>query len=319
MVSDLAAGLARRGHSVRVYCAEGSEVPGVELVTVPRPGDAATGLVMPGGAPPPPALGVAFAIAGMFEALKAGREDVISQHAFDAPAFDLAAGLPALHTLHLPPMVPSVVEAAARVPARQLATVSKSCLRSWTALGVGIDHVLPNGVADFEPGSLAFEPAALVAGRLSPEKGVEHALEASRAARLPVKVVGAAYDPAYRIDLDGAEVLGALPRDELRRLMAACAVTVCAIRWEEPFGLVAAEAQMAGCPVAGYRRGALPEVVEEGVSGILADPDDIEGLATAIRKCLELDRRLVRSSAQRRLSLESAIDRYESTLQEVAG
>jgi len=50
----------------------------------------------------------------------------------------------------------------------------------------------------------------LVAGRLSPEKGVEHALEASRAAGLPVKVVGAAYDPAYRIDLDGAEVLGAL-------------------------------------------------------------------------------------------------------------
>lgn len=319
MVSDLAAGLARRGHSVRVYCAEGSEVPGVELVTVPRPIDAATGLVMPGGGPPPPAPGLAIAIAGLFDAVRAGREDVISQHAFDAPAFDLAADLPVLHTLHLPPLVPLVVESASRVPARQLATVSESCLRSWAAVGVDIDHVLPNGVADLEPGSDAIERVVLVAGRLSPEKGVEHALEASRAAGLPVKVVGDAYDPAYRIDLDGAEVLGALPRDELRRLMAACAVTVCAIRWEEPFGLVAAESQMAGCPVAGYRRGALPEVVEEAVSGVLVDPDDIEGLATAIRTCLELDRRLVRSSARRRLGLEAAIDRYEATLKEVAG
>ena len=81
---------------------------------------------------------------------------------------------------------------------------------------------------------------------------------------------------------------------------------------------LAAEAQTAGCPVAGYRRGTLPEVVEEGVSGILVDADDIEGLAMAIRTCLELDRRLVRSSARRRLGLEAAIDRYEAALKEVA-
>src|SRR5438105_255690 len=82
-------------------------------------------------------------------------------------------------------------------------------------------------------------------------------------------------------------------------------------RWEGPFGMVAAEAQMAGCPVAGYRRGALPEVVDEGVSGFLATPDDIESLATAIGHCLALDRAAVRASAQRRLGLERALDRYE--------
>ena len=119
------------------------------------------------------------------------------------------------------------------------------------------------------------------------------------------------------MDLDGAKHLGELTRIELRHVMASSAVTVCAARWDEPFGLVAAEAQMAGCPVAAYARGGLPEVIEDGVSGFLSDPDDVTGLATAITKCLSLDRASVRSSARRRLGLEAALDRYERVLGEL--
>jgi glycosyltransferase involved in cell wall biosynthesis len=164
--------------------------------------------------------------------------------------------------------------------------------------GVGVGRVLRNGVADIQVGRPAADRVVLIAGRISPEKGIEHALRSARAAGLGVRIAGAAYDPSYKVDMDGAEVM--------------------AVRWDEPFGLVAAEAQMAGCPVAAYRRGALPEVVEEGVSGVLADPDDIEGLARAIKECLDLDRRLVRSSARRRLGLEAALDSYEVALAEVA-
>jgi glycosyltransferase involved in cell wall biosynthesis len=159
---------------------------------------------------------------------------------------------------------------------------------------------------------------ALVAGRISPEKGVEDALAAARTAGLGVIVAGAHYDPTYEVDLSGAQVLGPLPRDQLRRLMASSAVTICAVRWEEPFGMVAAEAQMAGCPVAAYHRGALPEVVEEGVSGFLARPDDVADLALAIRLCLALDRAAVRASALRRLGFEGALDGYEIALRATA-
>jgi glycosyltransferase involved in cell wall biosynthesis len=138
-------------------------------------------------------------------------------------------------------------------------------------------------------------------------------------AALPVRVVGEQYDPGYRVDLSGVERFGAMARDDLRRMMARCAVTVCAVRWDEPFGMVAAEAQMAGCPVAAYRRGALPEVVEEGVSGFLAQPDDISALAHAIAQCLDLDRAEIRSSARRRLGFEPVLDRYEAALREAAG
>jgi len=96
-------------------------------------------------------------------------------------------------------------------------------------------------------------------------------------------------------------------------------VTICAVRWDEPFGMVAAEAQMAGCPVAAYGRGAMPEVVEEGVSGFLAEPDDVDALTRAVGSCLALDRAAVRASAQRRLGLEAALDQYEIALREAAG
>jgi UDP-glucose:tetrahydrobiopterin glucosyltransferase len=317
-ISDLAAGLTRRGHEVRLHCAEGSEVPGVTLVMVPAPADAAAALVMPAGPAPGTAPGVAAAIEAMFRSITADT-DVVSQHAFDAPAFEAAAkGPPMLHTLHLPPLVPAVVKAVARVDSMHLATVSESCRTSWRHVGVEIARVLRNGVPDLYLEGAPVEKAALVAGRLSPEKGIEHALGAARAAGLPVRVAGAAYDPSYDVDLGDAERLGPLPRDDLRRLMARSAVTVCAVRWDEPFGLVAAEAQMAGCPVAAYRRGALPEVVEEGVSGFFAEPDHVDDLSNAIRRCLTLDRSSVRSSALKRLGLQEALDRYEAALEEVA-
>jgi len=318
MVCDLALGLVHRGHRVAIHCVEGSEVPGVDLITVPPPRDAAQALVMPLGRPAPQAPGVAAAIAEMFDAIRSTRPDVVSQHAFDAPAFDHARGLAALHTLHMPPLVPAVVAAASSTPVGHLATVSASMQRAWRVAGVDVRRVLRNGVEDVDVPDGAPEHMALVAGRISPEKGIEDALTAARVAGLQVRMAGAVYDPAYDVDLQGAEPLGELTRLELRRVMATSAVTVCAVRWEEPFGLVAAEAQMAGCPVAAYNRGALAEVVEDGVSGFLATPDDAASLAQAIERCLTLDRREVRASARRRLSLDGAIDGHETALMEIA-
>jgi len=62
----------------------------------------------------------------------------------------------------------------------------------------------------------------------------------------------------------------------------------------------------------------MPEVVEEGVSGFLATPDDVHDLARAIARCRMLDRRTVRASAQRRLGLEEMLNAYEAAFREVA-
>ncbi len=319
IVADLAAGLAGRGHDVVLYCAEGSHVPGVELRTVPVPEGAERALVMPGGSQPQRIMGVREAFERMFTALRREPPDAISSHAFDAEAFEMAGGLPVLHTLHLPPIVDRVTRAVAIVDTGSLATVSQSCRRDWARVGINLDRVLFNGVPDFGEPAGPVEPIALLAGRISPEKGIDHGVTAALLVGLRPVVVGPSYDRGYRPSLPGAEFRESLSRTQLRDLMSRSAVALVPIRWDEPFGLVAAEAQMAGCPVAAYRRGAMPEVVEEGVSGCLAAPDSVEELTAATRDALRLDRDVVRASALRRLGLEPMLDRYESALKAVAG
>jgi UDP-glucose:tetrahydrobiopterin glucosyltransferase len=311
-LTDLARGLAGRGHSVLLYCAAGSEVPGVELLQVPVDAAVARAMVMPGGAPSGPVPELRQAFEQLFAEVRRRGADAVSQHAFDAEAIELAEGLPVLHTLHLPPLVPSVV-AAARATAGRLATVSNSCRGEWAKVGVET-IVLPDGVPDWQPEPGPVRPVALIAGRISPEKGIDDGVAAARLAGLEPLVVGGDYDPAYRARLAGVEIRPPLPRRELWRLMAECAVTLMPVKWEEPFGLVAAEAQVAGCPVAAYARGALPEVVGEGAGGFLARPDDVEDLARAIRRCLELDRASVRAQARDRLLLDRSLDAYEEAL-----
>jgi glycosyltransferase involved in cell wall biosynthesis len=287
-------------------------VPGVELVQVPVEAAVARALVKPGGPPAEPVPELRRAFEALFTELRHRGADAVSQHAFDAEAIDLAEGLPVLHTLHLPPLVPAVV-AAARASASRLATVSESCRRDWASVGVEA-IVLPDGVPDWLPGPGPVRPVALIAGRISPEKGIEDGIAAARLAGLEPLVLGSDYDRDYRTRLAGVEIRPPVTRRELWRLMAESAVTLQPIKWEEPFGLVAAEAQVAGCPVAGYARGALPEVVVDGAGGYLARPDDVEDLARAIGRCIDLDRASVRAQARERLLLDRSLDAYEEAL-----
>jgi glycosyltransferase involved in cell wall biosynthesis len=312
-LTDLARALAGRGHDVAVFAAEGSEVAGVRVVTVPAPAGVERALVRPaggGGAVELPGLREAFA--RLFDAVRSERLDAVSQHAFDAEALDLAGGLPVLHTLHLPPLVPSVVAAARRSRA-PLVTVSEAMRAAWAAAGVPGVRVIRDGVPAFDQPAERVRPRALVAGRVSPEKGTAVAIEAARRTGLEPLVVGGIYDRAYwersvRVPVAPVE------RPALWRLMAGSAVALAPIEWDEPFGLVAAEAQMAGCPVVGYRRGGLPEVVEEGTGGFLVPPGDLDALVAAVPRALALDRRLVREGALRRLGIDAAATGYEAAL-----
>ena len=311
-VADLARGLAGRGHRVELYCAGGSEVPGVELVEIAVGAEVSRALVMPGASRSEAVPELRDGFERLFKELRRRGADAVSQHAFDAEAIELAEDLPVVHTLHLPPLVPGVV-AAARTSRARFATVSGSAQAGWASARL-VTALLPDGVPDWKPEPAPVEPVALIAGRISPEKGIEDGVAAARLAGLEPLVVGGEYDHAYRSRLRDVEIRPPLPRAELWRLMARSAVTLMPAKWEEPFGLVAAEAQVAGCPVAAYARGALPEVISEGAGGFLARPDDVADLAEAIRRCLQLDRSRVRDQARERLLIDRSLDAYEEAL-----
>ena len=214
-VSDLARGLAGRDHDVHVYAASGSEIPGVEVVDTgvdprslagtlyrafgPSPGEPGAGEPGEGEsaeASAEPAFRTAYA------AMQTTRYDVIHNHAFDAPAIRLAITLqaPVVHTLHLPPdkaVSAALRQAAQRARPPSVATVSAVQASAWRRV-VGVDAVLPpyppTGVI---PWSGAAGTGALLAGRLSPEKGAAEAIDIARAAGVPIDVYGDPYDPRY--------------------------------------------------------------------------------------------------------------------------
>lgn len=280
---------------------------------------AAQALLMPGSKDEPaasPVMRQAFEL--LFEELRRRGADTVSQHAFDAEAIEMSDGLPVLHTLHMPPISSRVLGEVITSRAA-FATVSESCRRAWAAAGAGQVTVIRNGVPVFSVQDVSIRDVALLAGRLSPEKGFEDGIAAARAIGLQPLVVGVPYDKSYQLDLAGVEVLPPQPRSELWQLMAGAKVTLLPVHWDEPFGMVGAEAQMAGCPVAGYSRGGLVEIVEPGVSGFLSEAGDVKALGEAALAATRLDRAAVRASAVNRLGLDASIDAYEAVLAGLAG
>jgi glycosyltransferase involved in cell wall biosynthesis len=342
-VSDLARGLASRGHVVHVYASSGSEIPGVEVIdtgidpqslagTLYRAlGTSAGESAEPGpAAPDPPAAAAESAFTTAYTAMRASRYDVIHNHAFDAPAVRLAAALhaPVVHTLHLPP--DKAVSAALRDVARRprppaVATVSVFQARAWRRV-VPVDAILP----PYPPTrvirwSETAGEGALFAGRLSPEKGTAEAIDIARAAGVPIHVYGDVYDADYsreRIDprrnWPGVTVHRGVPRASLWEVMARAAVVLCPSRWDEPFGLAAAEAQACGTPVVAFSRGGLGEVIADGVSGFLVPPDDVRAAAEAVSKVAGISRAACRDHAEGRLDLELSLDAHERLYRRVA-
>jgi glycosyltransferase involved in cell wall biosynthesis len=82
-------------------------------------------------------------------------------------------------------------------------------------------------------------------------------------------------------------------------------------RWDEPFGLAAAEAQACGTPVVAFRRGGLSEVIVDGVTGFLVPPDDVPAAAEAVRGVAGISRSACREHAEGRLDLHLSLDAHE--------
>jgi glycosyltransferase involved in cell wall biosynthesis len=311
-VTDLALELSRRGHAVTLHCAEGSDVRGVELVPVPT-GDLAAAMVRPAGGTVATLPEMREAVRRAYAGVVDRAPDAVTQHAFDAEAIEEAETLPCrvIHTLHLPPLSPAIV-AAARGTRRPLIAVSEAGAAGWRAAGIST-RVIRNGVPDFDPKRSPVQPWAMVAGRVSPEKQTHVAVALARLAGLVPVVVGPIYDAAYARQ-QGLAVQPPLPRPQLWRLMARCAVTLMPVNWEEPFGLVAAESQVAGTPVVAYRRGGLPEVIDDGVGGVLVPPGDEDAFVMGIDRARRLDRDAVRASARSRLLIGNTAAAYEAAL-----
>lgn len=326
MTWHLARELIRRGHDVAVFAAPGSDpaLGVVELQVDALPDHAGRHDV---GAPPYVEVAEHHAYLALMLELSgpAGeRFDVLHNNSLHylPVAMSGSVPMPVLTTLHTPPLW--WLESAVRLDrgASSFAAVSRFTAASWAPITDSI--CVPNGI-DVDrwpegPGG----GSAVWSGRIVAEKAPHDAVLAARRAGIPIVLAGPVLDVDYfRAHVEpllgsDAAYVGHLPQTELAALVGSSCVAVVTPAWDEPYGLVAAEALACGTPVAAYARGGLPEVLTQE-TGRLAPPGDVELLASAIGESALLDRGRCREHAVADLSLTRMVDRYEQLYAQLAG
>ena len=308
----LDAALVRAGHRSIVVAQEGSRVAGT-LVPVPAVEGEITHEVW-------------FRIhaatrAAIARTLQRWPVDVVHMHGIDYHAYLPAIGVPVLATLHLPPSwYPPEVFRPAR-PDTWLNPVSAAQRRDCPASNALLDAI-PNGVDLSRMGCRVRKRGwAMALGRICPEKGFHHAIEAAKAADTPLILAGCVYPypdhQRYHAEqivprLDGRRrYVDAVGLARKRRLLSAAKCLLVSSLAPETSSLVAMESLACGTPVIAFNVGALPEVVEHGRTGLIVG--DVREMADAIGQVDRLDPEECRAAARERFSVQRMAARYLDT------
>jgi glycosyltransferase involved in cell wall biosynthesis len=316
VVSLLADGLVEAGHEVTLF-ASGDSLTKAHLASVFR--EAQPSRIGSGS------IDLRHALA-CYE--RAEEFDVVNDHSGPlAAALGGLVSTPVVHTVHGP------LDDVSRESYRAVATLAPRV--GLVSLSLSQRKPAPNlpWVANCANGlDVAAYPFhrdrgdyLLYLGRLSPDKGAHRAIEIARRAGLPIKLAGKKREPAEEKYFDeavrpllgeGAEYLGETSHEKKVQLLQRARATLFPIDWEEPFGLVMIESMASGTPVIATRRGAVPEVVEHGRSGVVVD--DWADMVDAIADADRIDPVECRRSVEERFSAERMVREYEAVYGAVA-
>jgi len=173
-------------------------------------------------------------------------------------------------------------------------------------------------------------------GRFTPVKGAKEAVEIAKAVKMPLMMAGKV-DWAVERDREyfqkfikphlkkkEVEYIGEINHAQKNKLMGSAFCLLNPISWDEPFGLVPAEANACGTPVIAFAKGSMSELIKRGLNGFLVKPGDTKGMINALKKLLQMPkdkyysmRRACREHAEKNFSIEKMADGYEKAYQEV--
>lgn len=306
IIDMLARGLVARGHQVTLFAHPDSASAGV---LKPWPGRVSQSRI-------DTVRNTAALTAGVLST----RFDLV--HSFSRIAYltpILPLGLPKLMTYQreVSPKTVGLGHALSR------GTLEFCAISDWMSAHVrhiGVWHMVPNGVPletyDFQP-KVAEDAPLVFLGRIEEIKGPHLAIELAKRTGSRLVIAGnipephrSWYEANVAPHVDGEQITFIGPVDDVakNRLLGAAKAFLMPILWEEPFGIVMAEALACGTPVLGLRRGAVPEVVDEGVTGFVRD--DVEGLVEAIGRIGEIDRAACRAAVEARYSADAVVEGY---------
>jgi glycosyltransferase involved in cell wall biosynthesis len=314
VVASLADGLADAGHEVTLLASGGSR-------TRARLRQVFTD-------PPSPRLGDPWVEAEHVLAAYADPSgfDLIHDHSgpvgLAAAAAAASSGPPVVHTLH-GPWTRTNSGLYRRVCDRVRLVAISHDQAGRAPEGIRVADVVHNGIPidrypfreDRDP-----DPFLLFVGRASIEKGPVTAIEVAARTGLPLVMAIKVNEREERAYFDEAiapaaarhdvEILTRVTHEEKVDLMGRATAVLFPIQWDEPFGLVMAEANACGTPVIAFARGAAPEVLRHEDTGYLVPSGDVDGLVDAVKRADAIERSACRRHVERHFSAAAMVERY---------
>lgn len=326
IVSFLAEGLVERGHDVTLFAAPGSRTSARLIEVYPAPLSKAN---IPWSNP----IWNLRNLSLCCELAQRGEFDVVHVHLdLWGLFFERLFGLPVVHTMHNP-LYRTNADATRDDRLRlfdefrntlNLVFISESA-RKLAMVEFPMSRVIYNGI---DMGHFAFNERGgdhfIWIARLNKHKGVENAIVACEQLGAKLLLAGR-IDPTQEEYFQNVirphlgeriQYVGELSEGELSQFYGSAKALLYPIEWEEPFGLVVAEAMACGTPVIAYRRGSMAELIKDGSSGFVIE-SDIGKLVEAMKKVDQIDRKAVRAYAEANFSKERMIGEYEKLYYEL--
>jgi glycosyltransferase involved in cell wall biosynthesis len=310
VVSYITEELVRREHDVTLFAS----------------GDSKTGAKLAPGCPEAlrllgkPQLAASLQLAMLSNVYERAADcfDIVHTHVdYWSFAFASLTGVPTVATMHGRLNIPELHPVYRRYRSVPLVSISGAQRKplpfmNWVAT---IHHGLPKDLLRFSPG-----PGKYLAflGRISPEKRPDIAIDVACKVGIPLKIAAKVdvVDREYfetvikpRLSPPDVEYIGEISEAEKSDFLGGALGLLFSIDWPEPFGLAMIEALACGTPVIARPCGSVPEIVNDGVTGYIADT--VDELADAVRKLEVLSRSACRTEFERRFTVEQMADRYE--------
>ena len=327
----LVLGLSALGHDVEVVAPAGSLHVGARVHQIPGSPQVSSqteGRDAPIAMPADPVIGEMWSFVRRHQ----HEVDVVLNLAYDWLPLYLTPFLdvPVAHLISMgslnDAMDRAIVELAAERPG-SLAVHSRAQAETFP-VDVDSFRILGNGIA-VERYDLVARPAdppfLAFVGRISPEKGIDDVFAVSAATGVPVRAWGLMQDrgawdaAAQRYPTARVTHEGFVATDDLQAAIGSATALVMTPKWVEAFGNVAIEAMACGVPVIAYRRGGPAEIVTDGVTGFLVEPDDVAAMADAVTRVGSIDRRACRARIEHEFSTEALARRVDAWLRDVVG
>jgi UDP-glucose:tetrahydrobiopterin glucosyltransferase len=324
---NTAKAMVHRGHTVQIAAPSGShldeftitEISG-NLQIIAQSQERSTPITMP----------VDSVLANMWEYARQAQNDfdLILNFAYDWLPFYLTPffSIPIAHIVSMGSLSDALDQTIAQISQKFPHTIG-FCTASQAATFPNLTsplYYLSNGI-DLSLYNFCPQPKQQLAwlGRISPEKALEDAVEVAIQTNIPLKIMGKIQDESYwqqickKYPHAPIEYLGFLATEKMQEVVRECQALLMTPRWVEAFGNVAIEALACGVPVISYRRGGPSEIIKDGETGFLVQPDNISELINAISRLDAISRTNCRQQAEQEFSLDALGSRFEAWFQAI--